>query len=151
MREENKFINKLGLDMSSLFKLMLRIAITRPEQIAYIPKQIEIFRDKFLSIFFSFPGDEDKYGGCLSSCRGFIHINANGDVEPCPFSPLSINNVNNTSLEEALQSKFFKSIRENHHKLEESNGGCALWENQEWVKSLLQEHKKFSNVLPETK
>lgn len=40
-------------------------------------------------VFLSFSGDEKYVGGCLAAGRGFFHINANGEVEPCPFSPYS--------------------------------------------------------------
>ncbi len=39
---------------------------------------------------------------------------------------------------DALQSKFLKTIRQNHEQLNETEGGCALWIKREWVQSLLQ-------------
>jgi MoaA/NifB/PqqE/SkfB family radical SAM enzyme len=92
---------------------------------------------RFPGLFVSFPGDEVKYGGCLSSGRGFLHISAGGAVEPCPFAPYSDVNLQQMSLREALQSNFLRQIRENHDKLSEVDGGCALWANREWVRSLL--------------
>ncbi len=85
-----------------------------------------------------FPGDEEPYGGCLAAGRGFIHINANGDIEPCPFAPFSDQNLAHTTLKEALGSKFLSAIRDNHHLLKEGEGGCALWNNREWLMQLLQ-------------
>ncbi|NTV90811.1 MAG: radical SAM protein, partial [Clostridiales bacterium] len=41
------------------------------------------------------------------------------------------------SLREALQSELLMKVRENHEKLNETAGGCALWDNREWVQSLL--------------
>jgi len=29
-----------------------------------------------------------RSGGCLSAGRGFVHVNAAGEVEPCPFAPI---------------------------------------------------------------
>jgi MoaA/NifB/PqqE/SkfB family radical SAM enzyme len=46
-------------------------------------------RIKYSALFISIPGDEKDVGGCLSAGRGFIHISAEGDVEPCPFAPYS--------------------------------------------------------------
>jgi len=97
-------------------------------------------RLQYKALFIAIPGDEDEIGGCLSAGRGFIHINAAGDVEPCPFAPYSDANLKNMSLKEALQSEFLKRIRENHGRLSEAEGGCALWVEREWVKSLLQNH-----------
>ena len=95
------------------------------------------FRAKFSGLFVAFPGDEEEFGGCLSAGRGFIHISAEGDLEPCPFAPYSDTNVREGSLKEALRSDFLHKIRQNPGKLSETRGGCALWEEREWVKSLL--------------
>lgn len=92
---------------------------------------------RFPGLFIAFPGDEAEYGGCLSAGRGFLHISAGGAVEPCPFAPYSDASLQQLSLREALQSDFLRQIRENHDKLSELEGGCALWANREWVRSLL--------------
>ena len=63
-------------------------------------------------LFLSFPGDEKTSGGCLAAGRGFFHINSHGGAEPCPASPYSDINVRDTSLMEALNSKFFRSLRD---------------------------------------
>jgi MoaA/NifB/PqqE/SkfB family radical SAM enzyme len=89
------------------------------------------------SLFIAVPGDEEEIGGCLSAGRGFVHINANGDLEPCPFAPYSDTNLRDSSLREALQSDFLKAIRANHKHLRETEGRCALWVNREMVESLL--------------
>jgi MoaA/NifB/PqqE/SkfB family radical SAM enzyme len=83
------------------------------------------------------PGDEEEIGGCLSAGKGFIHISADGNVEPCPFAPYSDTNLRESSLREALQSEFLREIRENHERLSEAEGGCALWVERAWVRSLL--------------
>jgi MoaA/NifB/PqqE/SkfB family radical SAM enzyme len=92
-------------------------------------------RAKFPALFIALPWDEDEIGGCLSAGRGFIHISAEGAVEPCPFIPYSDVNLNDVTLKEALQSKLLRTIRENHDSLQETHG-CALWEKRNWVKSI---------------
>jgi MoaA/NifB/PqqE/SkfB family radical SAM enzyme len=93
-------------------------------------------RSEFRALFITVPGDEEEIGGCLSAGKGFIHINAEGDVEPCPFAPYSDANLLKTSLKEALQSEFLKMIRESDEHLNETEGGCALWIKREWLRSL---------------
>jgi MoaA/NifB/PqqE/SkfB family radical SAM enzyme len=95
------------------------------------------FRKRFPGVFVAFPGDEDRFGGCMSSGRGFIHVSAEGDVEPCPASPYSDANLKESSLRDALQSRLLTTIRANRRMLSETGGTCALWENREWVESLL--------------
>lgn len=93
------------------------------------------FRKKYSALFIALPWDEDEIGGCLSAGRGFVHISAEGNVEPCPFIAYSDTNLKNMSLKDALQSKMLRTIRENHGELKEIQG-CALWEKREWVQSL---------------
>lgn len=99
--------------------------------------RLGLLRDQVPALFISLPGDEEKYGGCLAAGRGFTHISFEGNLEPCPFAPYSDLNIRNISLEEALQSTFLKRIRNSHHLLKESQGGCTLWENQDWVQEQL--------------
>lgn len=97
----------------------------------------DISAKKYPALFIPFPGDEDQYGGCLAAGRGFVHVSAGGDVEPCPFAPFSDTNLKNISLKDALASAFLSKVRENHHLLKEGDGGCALWHNREWLAALI--------------
>jgi len=106
------------------------------EQRASLSRLMSSYRSKFSALFISVPGDEKEFGGCLSAGRGFIHVSAEGNVEPCPFVPYSDTNLRDSSLRDALQSPFLKTIRETQ-EMSEGKGGCALWENREWVQSLL--------------
>jgi MoaA/NifB/PqqE/SkfB family radical SAM enzyme len=109
------------------------------EQREHLLEKRNEFRRKYPALFIAVPGDEDEIGGCLSAGRGFVHISAEGNVEPCPFAPYSDTNLRDSSLLEALQSDFLKEIREHHDELSETEGGCALWVKRKWVQSLFQE------------
>lgn len=98
---------------------------------------LESHRKSLPCLFIAFPHDEIALGGCLAAGRGFIHINAYGDVEPCPFSPYSDRNLSNVSLLDAINSPLLRTIRESDVELDETDGQCALWSKREWVKSLL--------------
>ena len=75
----------------------------------------------------AFPGNEKLLGGCLAAGRGFIHISASGDVEPCPFAGHSDSNIAAMPLIDALKSPLLSRIREKHSLLQENAaGGCAL-------------------------
>ncbi|MCJ7812074.1 radical SAM protein, partial [bacterium] len=107
--------------------------------------RMKSFRSQFPALFIAVPWDEMDVGGCLSAGRGFIHINAEGDVEPCPFAPFSDANLNHVSLKEALQSEFLKALRQIPGLSEYTGGGCALWKNQEKVISILQQSREREN------
>ena len=107
------------------------------EQRADLLAATNAFRAKLPGLFIAFPGDEEQFGGCLAAGRGFVHISPEGNLEPCPFSPYSDANLWDVSLKEGLQSHFLRAIRQNHSQLNETAGGCALWTEREWVRSLL--------------
>ena len=107
------------------------------EQKEVLQKRLTILRKQIPALFVSLPGDESQYGGCLAAGRGFIHVSADGSLEPCPFAPYSDINLRNTNLIDALQSKSLNRIREPHHLLSEAKGGCTLWENRSWVQTQL--------------
>ena len=113
-----------------------------PEQKMKLSSKCELLDRSNPALCIAFPGDESVYGGCLAAGRGFIHIGVDGSFEPCPFAPFSETNIKNIGLREALQSPFMKLLRENHDKLSESNGGCTLWSNREWVEKMLHEAKE---------
>ncbi len=106
-----------------------------------LEKSLIQLRKQFNAMFISFPGDEAQFNGCLSAGRGFFHVNPAGEIEPCPFSPYSTDSLIEIPLREALQSKFLTTIRDNHDKLFEYQGGCALWNNKEWVEKLISENR----------
>lgn len=114
----------------------MHLTITQ-EQRAQLIARMPVYDKKFGAAFTAFPGDEERYGGCLAAGRGFVHVNASGDVEPCPFAPYADLNIRRVTLREALSSQFLAAIRQGHDKLTETAGGCALWSNREWVASLL--------------
>lgn len=103
---------------------------------------LALYRRSLPCLFIAFPHDEIALGGCLAAGRGFVHINAYGDIEPCPFSPYSDRNVSKVSLRDAINSPLLRAIRESEVELDETDGQCALWARKEWVKGLLAQGKQ---------
>ncbi len=140
---DNEFVEKLVNSGCKLFMLVEYTPVkegtedwvlTEAQRLELV-KRRDAFRARHRAVFVALPWDEEEIGGCLSAGRGFIHISAEGNVEPCPFVPYSDTNIRNVSLKEALQSKMLRTIRENHEQLEETHG-CALWERRDWVQQL---------------
>ncbi|OPY38219.1 MAG: pyrroloquinoline quinone biosynthesis protein PqqE [Methanoregula sp. PtaU1.Bin051] len=111
--------------------------VLAPEQRAALSFRLQEFNRKYPALFIGFPGDEEMYGGCLAAGRGFVHVSPSGDLEPCPAAPFSDANLTKIPLIEAFRSDFLEKIRSNHNALTETNGGCALWTNRDWVQGLL--------------
>jgi len=58
-----------------------------------------------------FWNDAPYVGGCIAGGRHYFHINARGDIEPCIFVHLAVDNIKQTSLKEAIESPYFRAIR----------------------------------------
>lgn len=106
-------------------------------------RQEELRRQFPAMVFISFPGDEEQMGGCLAAGRGFCHINPQGQVEACPFSPYGDRNLKQVSLLAALESPFFARLRQEHLVGGEHSGGCALFQAEAAVKKCLKETEEL--------
>lgn len=100
-------------------------------------------RRRFPAVFLSSSASEETFGGCMAAGRGFVHVNPEGDVEPCPFSPFSDSSVCRMTLREALGSRLLSSIRESGEHLSESEDGCALRRKRDWLQVLLSDGERF--------
>lgn len=97
----------------------------------------EAFREQVLRlrsekpiVLVQFPHDE--YGvdnRCSAAGIASIHIDSRGGVEPCPFAPVSCENIRNGGLTAAIRSPFLKAIREHHDLLTRKRFACALFEH----------------------
>jgi len=78
---------------------------------------------------FNLPPDEYEHGECMAAGRGMIHINADGYVEPCPYSHFAADNIRDKSIREILQSGFLKEIRDIIPSLDNPDRECMLFRN----------------------
>ncbi len=76
-----------------------------------------------------FWNDGHLTGGCMSGGRLYLHVNANGDVEPCVFCHFAVDNIRDKSLEEALESDFFKALRRRFPWTDNLRAPCAIIDN----------------------
>jgi len=102
------------------------------EQRELLIRKMAEFNRNYPAFFIATPGDMEVFGGCLAAGRGFIHVNPSGDLEPCPFVPVSDASLRTLSLEEALQSPFLVAVRRNHRALH-ADGRCVLRTNSRWL------------------
>lgn len=93
-----------------------------------------------------FPHDEyGKDNQCLGAGRASLHINAQGDVEPCPFMPMARENIRQGGLLAACKSGFMRAIREEPHLLKRRHYGCSLFEHRAELEVLAQKLGAHSN------
>jgi len=113
------------------------LAPTEKERAILEKRQIHLRTHYPDRIFLSFPGDEKHTGECLAAGRGFFHISADGNAEPCPFSPYSDTNLKKNTLLGALRSPLFQKLNKGGMLLGEHDGGCLLFQKQSIVKEML--------------
>ena len=71
--------------------------IATPEQREYMYHQLRKFRQTKPIFTLDFWNDGEYSGGCIAGGRRYLHINANGDIEPCAFIHYSDSNIHNTT------------------------------------------------------
>jgi MoaA/NifB/PqqE/SkfB family radical SAM enzyme len=115
------------------------LVASREEQEAFRKAVLRI-RSKKRILLMHMPDDEYEQGGsCMAAGRGFVHVNAQGFVEPCPFSHVATHSIANVSLKQALASPLFPSIRGHAALLKKPLEGCALFEHREELASICRE------------
>jgi len=82
-----------------------------PEQRDYMRERFKYFRAVKSMLFVDFWNDGHLTDGCIAGGKKYLHINANGDVEPCVFCHFAADNIKEKSLLEVLNSPLFKEIR----------------------------------------
>jgi MoaA/NifB/PqqE/SkfB family radical SAM enzyme len=86
--------------------------MTTPEQRMQRLERVTRMRAEKRVLVSDFWCDGPLVGGCMAGGRNYLHINQNGDVEPCVFAHFAVDNIKEKPLAEALDSEFFRSIRE---------------------------------------
>lgn len=82
-----------------------------PRQRDWLRRRLLDVRDEKAIFIGDFWNDGYYVEGCIAAGREYIHINANGDVEPCVFCHFSVDNIRDKTLKEVLNSDFMKAIR----------------------------------------
>jgi len=81
-----------------------------PKQRAHLREFDNLVRDKKQIFIVDFWNDAPYVGGCIAG-RSYVHITPKGWVEPCIFTHLAVDNINDKSLKEVMNSEFFKELR----------------------------------------
>ncbi len=104
--------------------------IARAEQREYMYRQIRAFRKTKPIFTMDFWNDGEYVGGCIAGGRCYLHINANGDIEPCAFIHYSDSNIHEKTLLEAYRSPLFMEYRKNQPFNANPLRPCPLLDNK---------------------
>ena len=101
------------------------------EQRAYMYDQIRSFRDTKPIFTMDFWNDGEFVDGCIAGGRRYLHINANGDIEPCAFIHYSDSNIKEKTLLEALRSPLFMEYKKGQPFNDNHLRPCPLLDNKD--------------------
>ena len=107
------------------------------EQRKFMYEQVRMFRKTKPIFAMDFWNDGEYVGGCIAGGRRFLHINANGDVDPCVFIHYSDSNIREKTLLEALCSPLFRAYHDGQPFNENHLRPCPMLENPEKLRELV--------------
>ena len=135
----------MGAKFAWLFTYMPIGAAAVPELIAtaeqrkFMYEQIHKFRKTKPLFTMDFWNDGDAVGGCIAGGRGYCHINANGDVEPCAFIHYSDSNIKEKTLLECYQSPLFMAYRRSQPFNDNMLRPCPVLDNPGRLTQIVEE------------
>ncbi|MCD7735223.1 MAG: radical SAM protein [Clostridiales bacterium] len=123
-----------------------------PEQRETIYHRIRHYRATKPLFPMDFQNDGEFVGGCIAGGRRYLHINANGDVDPCVFIHYSNCNIRECTLLEALQSPIFMAYHDGQPFNDNHLRPCPMLENPDALRKMVKETGAHSTDLesPET-
>jgi len=123
-----------------------------PEQREKMYVNIQKYRRTKPIFTIDFQNDGKYAGGCIAGGRKYLHINANGDIEPCAFIHYSDSNIHETSLLEAYRKPLFMAYHDRQPFNKNMFKPCPMLENPECIEEIIGETPVVNTetVHPET-
>ena len=110
-----------------------------PEQRELVCRRIRYLRANKPLFAMDFQNDAEYVGGCIAGGRRYLHINANGDVDPCVFIHYSDSNIRKKTLLECLQSPVFMAYHDNMPFNDNMFRPCPMLENPHYIRRIVNE------------
>ena len=109
-----------------------------PDQREKMYRAIRQYRSTKAIFTLDFQNDAEFVGGCIAGGKNYLHINPNGDVEPCVFIHYSNINIKEHSLLECLQQPLFMQYHDNMPFNDNQLRPCPMLENPEMIKKMVE-------------
>ena len=123
-----------------------------PEQRTEVYRRIRRYRSTKPLFAMDFQNDAEFVGGCIAGGRTYLHINANGDVDPCVFIHYSDSNIREKTLLETMKSPLFMAYHDGQPFNDNMLRPCPMLENPEKLRAMVKSSGAHSTDLqsPET-
>lgn len=115
-----------------------------PEQRNHLREKVSYWRNTRPIFIGDFWNDGPYVNGCMAGGTKYLHINNRGDIEPCVFVHFAVDNIKNTTIKQALESDFFKTLRERQQKIDNWYTPCCIIDNPQ----ILREAVKIGKAHP---
>ena len=109
-----------------------------PEQRELVFNRIRNYRNTKPLFAIDFQNDGEFVGGCIAGGKEYLHINANGDAEPCAFIHYADSNIREKSLLDILQSPLFMAYHDGQPFNENMMRPCPMLENPEKLREMVE-------------
>lgn len=126
--------------------------LPNPEQREFMYHRIRDIRATKPIFAMDFQNDGEYVGGCIAGGRRYLHINANGDCDPCVFIHYSNANIRDMSLLDVLRSPIFMAYHDGQPFNDNHLRPCPMLENPEKLREIVKATGAHSTDLqsPET-
>ena len=118
-----------------------------PEQREEMYHKVREYRVTKAIFLMDFQNDGQYVQGCIAGGRRYLHINANGDMDPCVFIHFSDTNIHEHTLLEGLQAPLFMAYHDGQPFNDNMLRPCPMLENPQDLRDMIKRTGAHSSNL----
>ena len=118
-----------------------------PEQREEMYHKVREYRVTKAIFPMDFQNDGQYVQGCIAGGRRYLHINANGDMDPCVFIHFSDTNIHERTLLEGLQAPLFMAYHDGQPFNDNMLRPCPMLENPQDLRDMIKRTGAHSSNL----
>ena len=121
--------------------------ILTADQREYLLRQLHLFRKSKPIFTIDFWNNGGSVGGCIAGGHRYLHINANGDAEPCAFTHYSDSNIRDKTLTEIYRSPLFMEYYRRQPFSQNMLCSCPLMDDPDCLCRMVRDSGAHSTLL----
>jgi len=141
MIEKGAYIGWFFLYMPVGAKPDPKLMPTPKQRLHLYHRDVKIRETKPIFII-DFWNDAPWVGGCIAG-KEYVHITSTGDVEPCIFTHMAVDNIKNKSLREVMNSDYFRALRERQPFHDNLFLPCQWIDNPEVSREMMEKYNIY--------
>ena len=117
--------------------------LVTPKQRNHLRQQVLAIRDTRPIFILDFWNDGPYICGCIAAGRRYLHVNAKGDIEPCVYTHVAMDNIKETTLADALKSPLFERIRAHQPHNKNHLRPCMIIDNPHILREIIEDTRRY--------